>query len=386
MKAVQFVHTLNYGDAISGEAIAIKRLLEERGSEAKIFALHAHEKVEHLTERWSSSPSQLAELEQLGRNDLVLNHYSIASPLNDVFGELTKTHRALLYHNLTPPEWYADYNPRVHSALIQGKRELPALLAVSDIVLADSEFNRGELEALGCRDVRVLPLLLDRQKWTAAANPGIARILSGHGGVNVLHVGRLAPNKCVEDIIRAFYFYHHKIERRSKLWLVGIDVDTELYSFELRRLISKLQLREAVTFVGSVADTELRAFYENSQVYICMSEHEGFCLPLLEAMYFKLPVIAFDACAVAGTLGEAGVLVRKKEPAIIAELINILASDASVRHELAARGSDRAALFFEEHFVSTFDRILMKNGAAAAGEPGDRTGNGSGRARAQSWA
>ncbi len=386
MKAVQFVHTLNYGDAISGEAIALKRMFEDRGWEAKILALHAHEKVQHLAEIWKGTKAQHDELESLGREDLIFNHYSIASPLNDVFGELLGARRALLYHNLTPPHWFADYNPRVHAALKQGASELPALLALSDIVLADSEYNKQELEALGCKDVRVLPLPLDRDKWNVPANAGIARVLSSHGGVNVLHVGRLAPNKCVEDIIKAFYFYHHKIERNSKLWLVGIDIDTELYSFELRRLISKLQLREAVTFVGSVADSELRALYENSDVYLCMSEHEGFCLPLLEAMHFKLPIIAFDACAVKGTLGDAGLLVSEKDPALTAEMINLLVSESELRRVYVERGTARAQEFYEEHFSDLFDAVLTNKPLQDHSKSATKGSDEGARAKAQSWA
>jgi glycosyltransferase involved in cell wall biosynthesis len=191
---------------------------------------------------------------------------------------------------------------------------------------------------------------LDLKKWSVPANPGIASLLKSTGDVNLLHVGRLAPNKCVEDILKIFYFYHHKIQRRSKLWLIGIDIDTEIYSFELRRLISRFNLKHAVEFVGAVADSELRSFYENSAVYLCMSEHEGFCLPLLEAMHFRLPVIAFGVCAVPETLGEAGILVRRKAHAELAELVEILVSDQGIREKLVLAGQRRIEEFSEERF------------------------------------
>jgi len=385
MKIHQFVHTLNYGDAISGEAIAIKRLMERLSVESTIYALHAHEKVSSDATIWSGNEAQFSELRSLGKEDAVILHYSIASPFNAVFEELSGTNRGLIYHNLTPIHWFEGYNNRVVNDLRVGFEELPSLLKQADFVLADSEFNRAELESFGCSDAKVLPLLLDEDKWKVGANTGIRQILSSTGEVNLLHVGRVAPNKCIHDIIKAFYFYHHKIERNSKLWLVGIDIDTELYAFELRRLISKLQLSEAVEFVGAVADSELRAFYENCDAYLCMSEHEGFCLPLLEAMYFGLPVIAYDACAVAGTLGDAGLLIERKDPAQTAELVQVLLSDATLRQTLQERGRARALEFNPERFEKLFRELVLSR-ISPDGMNNSAVSEGRGVSNAESWA
>ncbi|MCB0358011.1 MAG: glycosyltransferase [Bdellovibrionales bacterium] len=360
MEVHQLVHTLNYGDAISGEALAIQRMLRAEGIGGSIISIHAHEKVRDKVVRWAGSAADRQRLEALSRKDAVILHYSIASPLNDLYRGLQQTTRAIIYHNLTPTRWFRGYNDRVVRDLEKGIAELPELVRDSDIVLADSTFNLQELQSRGATGGSVLPLMLDEEKWAAERpNEGIRALLSGNDDVHWLHVGRLAPNKCIEDIIRAFYFYHHKINRRSRLWLVGIDIDTELYAFELRRLISRLQLREAVSFVGAVADCELRAFYENCSLYMCMSEHEGFCLPLLEAMHFGLPVVAFNACAVGETVGDGGVLVEDKQPAELAELANAILTNGEIKHELIERGKQRARAFGGEHFRSIFrERVL----------------------------
>jgi len=256
----QFVHTLNYGDAISGEALALARILRGKGCESSIYALHAHEKLKREYRPWTSFNGDVSERGK-GQGQGIILHYSIGSPLNDVFVKSRGLRKALIYHNLTPADWFSSYNSRVASDLANGLKELPLLLEASDLIIADSQFNRDELCGLTGKEIDVLPLFLDESKWRIEPNRGISSVLRGHGGRNILHVGRLAPNKCVEDIIKAFYFYHHKIERRSRLWLVGTDIDTEIYSFEMRQLVSELRLREAVTFVGSVADCELRAFY-----------------------------------------------------------------------------------------------------------------------------
>lgn len=357
MRIHQFVHTLNYGDAISTEAIAIRRLLREAKIESEIYSLHAHEKVEHLTRKASFFESDM----QSGASETaVILHYSIASPLNQLFSS-SPVKRALIYHNLTPVEWFTRYNTRVAEDLRRGLAELPPLLDQAELVLADSKYNGDELRGLGARNVEILPLFFDAKQWTEPANRGIAGVLKGHGGKNLLHVGRLAPNKRIEDIIKAFYFYHHKIEPKSRLWLIGSDIDTEIYSFELRRLVSELRLKPDVFFVGSVSNGELRAFYECSDAYLCMSEHEGFCLPLLEAMHFSLPIIAFGSCAVPETAGDAALLLGRKNPAETAELINLVLTREELRRELQAKGRDRVRRFSETEFKRELtDKIITR--------------------------
>lgn len=266
MRIDQFVHTLNYGDAISGEALAIRRILRGMSIESEIYSVHAHEKVEDIARDWQEFHSACSTATD---PSAVLLHYSIASPLNQLFLELEGISRGVIYHNLTPVHWFTNYNARVADDLVKGREELPTLLSQVDLVLADSSYNLEELKQLGRSAGNVLPLPLDESKWSVVANKGIARNLRSQGEKNLLHVGRIAPNKRIEDIIKAFYFYHHKIEEKSRLWLIGMDIDTEIYSFELRRLVAELRLKDAVQFVGSVSDGELRAFYENSDLYLC---------------------------------------------------------------------------------------------------------------------
>lgn len=351
----QLVHTLNYGDAISGEAIAIQAMLRQAGIQSQIFSLHAHEKVAGETFALARCAEMIAAASE---PVVVVLHYSIASPINELYRELAgKATRAMIYHNLTPEHWFESYNQRVYADLVVARKELQELAELSDFLIADSSHNKQELLELGCSDVTVLPLLLDDAKWSVDANPGIAAALRGHGGKNLLHVGRIAPNKCLEDIIKGFYFYHHKINRKSKLWLVGADVDTEIYSFELRSLVNELRLQEAVEFVGSVSDDELKAFYQEADLYVCMSEHEGFCVPLLEAMNFGVPIVAFGSTAIPETLADAGVVVAQKDPAKLAELINICISRNEIREPLIVAGRKRVLDFSSAVFKENLQQL-----------------------------
>lgn len=356
MQIHQFVHTLNYGDAISGEALVLKSILEERFSKSEIYSINTHEKLIGQTRDYKLFLEDIAKTDE---EVVLILHYSLGSPLNDIYKEAKGIKKVIIYHNLTPATWFASYNTRVYEDLLTGREELPGLLQISDIVLADSEYNQKELKEFGCSTADVLPLVLDHKKWAVEENAGIANILKSSNKKNILHVGRIAPNKKIEDIIKAFYFYHHKIEENSQLWLIGHDIDTELYSFELKYLVRRLHLDHAVNFVGSVADSELKAFYQNSDLYLCMSEHEGFCVPLLEAMHFSLPVVAYSASAIPETLADGGILISDKTPEKLAELMALCISDQELRAKLNQKAKERVAQFNLERFSSELDKVLF---------------------------
>lgn len=344
----QFVHTLQYGDAISGEALSVQRILREIGHQSEIYSVNTHEKLKGI-------PKQMSEYRYDTKRDALILHYSISSPQNSIYLNSTKCKRFLIYHNLTPVKWFTAYNERVAQDLINGKAELPSLVNQTDYCLADSEFNSIELSEFGAKNPRVLPLLFDNIRLDTPPNEGIIQALNASKtkqdqGKNILHVGRLAPNKCIEDIIKGFYFYHHKHDQTSRLWLVGHDTDTEIYSFELRRLVEELRLKEFVFFVGSVSNDELLGFYQASDLYLCMSEHEGFCVPLIEALHFSLPVIAFSSSAIPETLGSAGVLIQNKDPLELALIMKRLLSDPRLRKDLIDRGKTQVQKFSLEAF------------------------------------
>jgi len=345
----QLVHTLSYGDAISSEVLALERCLREFGCVSEIYALNVHPKYKGRAKAVAEFPE-----DSLGK---VILHYSLGSPLNALFRRLHLAERVLIYHNLTPSRWFAGVNPRVVVDIEEGEKELPELCRMTDRLIADSSFNASELKRLGFQST-VLDLPVDPARWSEAANPGMLQLLRSAPGPHIIHVGRLAPNKCIEDIIRTFYFLHHYIDRNARLWLVGIDIDTELYSFGLRRLVHELALSDAVTFTGNMADSEVRALYEAGHVYLCMSEHEGFCLPIVEAFHFGMPVVAFASSAIPDTMGNAGVLVREKKHAEIAEILAEVARPGALRERLVAAGRARVAQLSYETFRKRVGVVL----------------------------
>ena len=347
----QLVHTLSYGDAISGEVIAIKRILEENGFNSDIYSINTHPKYKGLTKSYK-------ELSKDTKDKIIL-HYSLGSDLNRVYKNLDNSKRMLIYHNITPAKFFEGVNPRIVNDIESGLSELPKLLKKTDLIISDSEYNASDIKKLGF-DSKVLPLLYDNKKWDIEENQGIKNILRKNNTINILHTGRLAPNKCIEDIIKSFYFLHHKIEKNSKLYLIGIDIDTEIYSFMLKDLVNTLNLKDSVYFCGSVADSELKAFYKNSHVYLCMSEHEGFCVPILEAMNFSLPVVSYESCALKDTVGNGGILVNEKKHEYIGELLYKVATDKIIREEMILAGHERVKEFSEGNFTRNLLNLLGK--------------------------
>lgn len=349
----QLVHTLSYGDAISGEVLALQRCFRARGCESEIYAIHVHPKLKGQAHDYRT-------LEKQFDGELLL-HYSLGSPLNELYSGLTSARRSLVYHNLTPAHWFRSINPRITHDIEQGLRELPLLCAQSDRLIADSRFNAQELSDLGF-SAEVLELPIDPARWSEPANEGIAALVRNDPGLHFLHVGRLAPNKCIEDIIKTFLFVKRHVARESTLWLVGIDTDTELYSFALKRLVRDFNLTDSVRFVGCMADSEVRALYENCSAYICMSEHEGFCLPVIEAMHFGLPVVAYASSALPDTVGSGGVLVREKRHPELAELLVMLAQPGELRRKVVDAGRARVASLsfeaFSQRVTSLFELPL----------------------------
>jgi glycosyltransferase involved in cell wall biosynthesis len=262
-----------------------------------------------------------------------------------------------VYHNITPARWFQGVNNRVAADIERGLSDLPALCARSHRIWADSNFNAHEIEALGFPS-SVLELPIAPERWNRARNEAMFARVKRKSGINVLHVGRMAPNKCIEDVIKSFYYLNKFIEPRSTLWLAGIDTDTELYSFSLRRLIRNLGLDESVEVLGGLTDEEIRSLYEASSVYVCMSEHEGFCLPLIEAMHFGLPVIAFGAGAVPETVSTGGIVVNEKRHSEIGALFHTLGQPGELRSRMIEKGRERVRAFSFDTFKSRVNELL----------------------------
>lgn len=346
-KVHQIVPTLAPRDAIGNEALLMRDLLRSWGYESDIFAKFIHPDVQARPywEYGSESSSQ----------NLLIYHFSIGSEVS-TFVKGLPDRKIMIYHNITPPHFYCGINDTLMLLLEKGREELGSLSREFDLVLADSEYSRIELERAGYRETDVLPLLIDFSKYQSY-NPDIFEKYSDDW-VNVLFVGRVSPNKKHEDIIKTFYYYKY-INPKARLFLPGGYDGCELYFQSLQSLVQRLGLSD-VHFLGKVPFKDLVSYYMVSDVFLCMSEHEGFNVPLVESMFFDVPIIAYNSSAIPYTLGDAGILVKSKNYIEIAELINIVIEDPDIRDKLVCRQKERFQVFGYDETAKQFHNIIKR--------------------------
>lgn len=334
----QLVAGFSRGDAISNEAMVMRRLFREWGHESEIYC-----ERRRILPELRNEARDLDDLSATCRSgDVVFLHLSIGSRANEIFPGLPGK-KALLYHNITPPGYFALVQPSTAADLARGRTQAAALAGAATVNLADSAFNAGELSEWGYPPAAVFPLMLDFAKLGGAVDRATLRRF-GDGKANILFVGRCAPNKKIEDVIAAFACYQKGVNAHSRLILAGSFAGTERYQRLLLTMVRDLKL-DNVVFTGSIPQQQLNACYRSAHVFLCMSEHEGFCIPLVESLVHRVPVLAFAAAAVPETLGGAGVLFRDKHAESIAEMMGRLVGDGALRKAVLARQDERLAAF-----------------------------------------
>jgi len=311
------------GDAIGDSARKVRDMLRAMGHESDLFALTIDDDLRGDVRPFADPAAT--------RGDVTIFHFALPSPMTARFAALDGV-KILQYHNITPAAFFAPYDPQLFRLAALGRRELATLAGHVDLALGDSDFNRRELEALGFTRTGVLPIAVNTERITAAPpRPALERILRD-GLINVLFVGRIVPNKKIEDHIRLAEIYKRYVDSYYRFIFVGRYDGVPRYYDQVRALIAEYDmLPDRFWFTGPVPDEDLAAFYRWADAYVSLSEHEGFCVPLVEAMAADVPVVAYAAGAVPETLGGAGLLFAPKDLELAAELLGSVVYDRGVR-------------------------------------------------------
>jgi glycosyltransferase involved in cell wall biosynthesis len=328
----QVLATLGYGDAIGHEVLGIQRVLRAAGYESDIFVETADPRLEDLTRDFR----ELVEASH--RDNILIHHFSIGSKASRVAYALPDR-MVLVYHNITPPEYFVDIHRLLVRLCYHGRRELGAYVNRCDLALGDSEVNRMELAELGFPATGVLPVVPGFSHLDGPPNDLVARQFDDDW-TNVLFVGRVIPNKRIENLIRFFAAYKSRYNPRARLLIVGSYGGFERYLMMLHQLAARLGVPD-VQFTGHVSNEELTAYYDVADVFLCASEHEGFCVPIVEAFYKRIPVLALARTAVPATMDGAGVLYEQPDPAEVATLLDIVVGDAALQDRILS-GQDAA--------------------------------------------
>jgi len=336
MTVEQFLPAFHYGDAVSDNALAIDRYLRSQGVASRLVTLTCDENMRERAILFNDYRVDPASIKVL--------HFAVPSPLSEFFQD-QKCKKVLVYHNITPARFFAGYSDFFVRFVTAGREHLRRLSGSFDLSIGVSGYNAGELRELGYANVRVFPLIIDLDGYAGAPSRPFMELLQNERR-NILFVGRVIPNKKIEDLVKTVFYYKKYISPAVRLIVMGNNRALPKYFEAVSDLAARFFLTsEDVLFTGHLPMDEFLAVYHTADVFLSLSEHEGFCLPLLESCLFRLPVLAYDACAVAETMDGAGILFRDKDPAHVAGLVEQVLENDDLRRRLRAQGEERIARY-----------------------------------------
>jgi glycosyltransferase involved in cell wall biosynthesis len=325
---------LQFGDAVTNHVLAIHRLLGQWGAESHVYANTAD--AVHAADNEGEQRYRRGFMSK--RDDLLIYHYSVYNPNHRLYLR-TRNRRVFVYHNITPPEFFDPWHREIAEVCRRGRALLPELKGC-DLALGDSDFNRRELVEAGFPEEKtsVLPILLSEEKMSRC-DPDLLERLRGDDSLKLLFVGRLVPNKKIEDLLDFFAYYRRVYNWRSRLFVVGSSWSVS-YNRLLYERVRRLGLAGRVEFPGGaagVSDQALSSYFQGCDLFITMSEHEGFCVPLVEAMYHGLPAFAYACAAVPDTLGGSGALFYRKDWRMLGAALEEVRHDPALREGMVER-------------------------------------------------
>jgi len=353
----QWVPAAHSGDAIGDSARKMRAILRALGHESEIYALTIDDVLRDDVRPFSDPAAR--------SGDITLFHYALPSPMTEAFARLPRG-RVMLYHNVTPAFYFAPYDPGLFRLASLARAELASLAGQTDLALGVSEFNRAELDTLGFPRTGVLPLAVDLSRITQnVRRPSLEKVLDEDNMINFLFVGRIAPNKKIEDHLKLAEQYKRYVDEYYRFIFVGRYDAVPAYYAGIRAMMTQYRLlNDRFIFTGPVPDEELAIYYRHAAVYISLSEHEGFCAPLLEAMAAGVPVLAYAAAAVPETLGGSGIQFAPKDMEQAAELLGLLTFDDDLRAQVIAGQRRRLADFSDARIESALSKVVAYSGGS----------------------
>ncbi|MDA8302755.1 MAG: glycosyltransferase [Actinomycetota bacterium] len=330
-------------DAIGGHTLMARKVLREAGYQSEIWAEHI------LAPLGSEARPYHEDTHRAGEGRVLIFHTSTSSPMSAWIRARAEAGELVLgdYHNITPGKYFERWEPAIAAVMHNARKELAMLAPYMAMSFADSAYNEAELKEVGYQNTVVCPILVDLEEYHRPADPATLERLRRQRertGPHWLFVGRLAPNKCQHDVIGAFAAYRKFFDAKARLTLVGGGTSPH-YMRALQLLVAELDLEGSVELLGGLSDAELLAHWAVADVFVCLSEHEGFNVPALEAMELGVPVVAYNAGAVPETLGGAGIVVADKDPLVVAAAVDQACREGPERDRMIAAGRERAADF-----------------------------------------
>jgi glycosyltransferase involved in cell wall biosynthesis len=354
--------SISTADAVSNDVLGMYGALSKAGNDVRIFC-----ETNGVRDQRIFDVSKIKRFLK-GTDDFLIYHYSIGWPSGLVILQELPCRKAIKYHNVTPATFFAGFSKSDERHCELGRKELTKVIqADCDLYLAASTYSMRELISSGAAAPKcfVVPPFHHIDRLATTQTDELVPIRYADGKTNILSVGRVAPHKGHLTLLEAFANYYYNCNTNSRLIIVGKGGEgLSPYSKFLRNTVNGLGLKEAVVFTGCVSDSALKAYYSVADLFVITSEHEGFCVPLVEAMSMQLPITACASTAIPETVGDAGVVWPERDPFLLAETIDFISRDTSVRSALGLRGRRRYEKMFtnqriEETFLDTLSKIHL---------------------------
>lgn len=347
----QFSANLSFGDAISNDMMEIQTSLMKMGYDSKIYAQYMDPRM--------AKDFNLFTAYQGNPENIILFHASIGGDVFDWVKKLPDK-KILIYHNMTPSHFFEGYNDHLANLLAQGPDKVKELKSHFAFAVGDSDFNRRDLVKLEFPEEKTdtLPIFVDFQKYDKPINRSLEGRLKAGDIKNILFVGRFAPNKCHADLIKSFYVYHRHFNPQSRLILIGNHDGLEAYYLQLKKLVEMLDLKPHVMFGDQVSFEDLATYYKVADLFISMSEHEGFLVPILECFHLGIPILAYRAGAVPETMGHGGVVFDVKNHDEVAEKMDQIIMNFAMKTEIVRKQKERIKDFSRDRIEKKLQEVI----------------------------
>ncbi|MBN2016431.1 glycosyltransferase [Candidatus Dojkabacteria bacterium] len=351
----QFVREITIGDATSNEMRFIQSILKRNGYRSDIFAWKIDSRIKNIYYYKKYKPN---------KNDILIYHLTGKDDLVLPFLKKFLNRKILIYHNITPSHFFSGYSNKFVRDLTEGRECLQKSSKMFDLAFGDSKFNAQELRSMNFKNVRTLPIIYDFERLDNLQEDRVLSAkLKNEYITNIVFIGRIAPNKKQDDLIKTFYLYNKYVNAFSRLFLVGADFIVPRYVNEIKNLIKILELDSLVTITGHITDREWITYYKNADLFVSMSEHEGFFVPALECMHLKIPMLLYKSTAVPDTASNTAVYFDKKNFEVVAEMMDLVLKK-DVKTRLFENSKKRLKNFqkdkISKFFLSEINKFINK--------------------------
>lgn len=345
----QFTPSIALGDGVSNGLLYIQKLLKELNYDSNIYVAR-----EHIDKDVKHYIYHIDEYKP-AKNQILFYHHSIGHSYHDTIMQF-EDKKVMIYHNITPPHFF-KHNKYIQELCILGREQLAKSSRYFVASIADSDYNAKELKSYNYQNITTLPLLVDQENQTAH-KPNQALSQKHKETYNIIFIGRVVSNKAQHRLIDLAYALKQKGIKNFKIFIIGGASEPSYMNF-LHQYRKNLNLCDEVEITGKVSDEDLAAYYQEADLYLSLSNHEGFGIPLVEALRFDIPILAYDIGGISSTIPKEGLLKRKSTSFLTKKILK-LKGDKKLQSLLIKKQQTKLKTFSKQNIKNRLKKFLQK--------------------------